>query len=725
MFLLPNRIDRIRTLITNDDSALSAMQHWLDTYLGRTPYNSGEYAKAYALGYHLTGNEAYLEQAKTLLWQRYYADPEVGWAEYKNRNRFRTDGNRAAIGYAWLRFAFSNEEQAIAEAHIATWVQHWLDYTHHNNDFVGLRITDTDEITSIAGNLTMFGYLLQQSPAHAELGELSLAVADTMFDRFIVDYYMNDIMQGGAWAEGSAYSQGTQIHWMRAALINKDLRGKELPLHYIEKTAEALLHFNLAGFTGVYQYGSVEQGQDYQPVLRDKRYQFSMYLLELLQESPLQATFQDWLEHLIELQGHKITSLYPGIERTLFYQPPGSGAVQLIPSMHLSKGVGLISARTGWDSDATNLFFINRRHRVDHEHSDALNFDLAHRGTWITKQVTAYSAAGAIGNAHNTLLIENASPVGSSNPTMRALADPFYRSLHQDQKTILISAEAAGAYNMRGYFGTVYAKSVNRQLALIGEQTLAIFDTVHTLPEQTRDLIRYKPELGLQEGDEYIRQVTVNQLFQGQPLPETSRLQSFRIQTNEMIGYYQVAWPEQASIQVIDGEAYWANEPQHSVPDNQRKWRLKISPSQPQVHTEVLTFFEFEGGAGKAPSIYSNAASTEHLLFDTAFQPQEKFLLTSENGTLNSDHWFGAGFVNEGTLILFSRHPDQPKESFLQLSLPDGVSIESLYILGWQPEAMIQFDVTQQGRIIEITPTNSPASNTYQATTDGLLRIEL
>lgn len=726
LFLLPNRIERLRRQLAVDDSAFQAMRHWLDTYLGRTPYNHGEYAKAYALGYHLTGNEAYLEQGKTLLWQGFFSDPDVGWRNFTNRNGFRTGGNRIAISYAWLRFAFNQEERSLAEQHIATWTEHWLDYTKHQNDFNGYRSTDTDETAAIAENLMLFGYILQQNESYQELAELSLSVADTMLQRFVVDYYMHDIMAGGVWAEGSDYSPRTQLHWMRVFLINRDLRDLPFPSEYAEHAATALIQHTLPGSTGVYQFGSVEQGRDYRPVLHDGRYQFALYLTELLKGSEVRPQLQSWLEYQFETAGHLQVSLHPGIERVLFYQQPSQPSSPInLSKLHFAPGVGSISARSSWEVDATSLYFINRRRRVDHEHSDALNIDVAHRGVWVTKQVTGYSAAGARSDAHNTLLIENATREGSANPTGRALGNGFYRTMFQDESVTLISAEAADIYNMSGYFATTYAESVTRQVALIGEQTLAIFDNVRTLPDQIRDLQQYKPELGLQRGDEYIRQVTVNQLFQGEPVEHEFAVQGFRIQTNEMVGYYQVAWPEQANIRKVDGREYWANEPQHSVPDNQRKWRLKISPAQPQVHTEVLTYFEFEAATGKAPLIYNNVGSDEQLVLNTGFQPQEKFIVNIENGKLNSGHWFGAGFVRESTLVLFSRFPDQPKERFLQFSIPDDVAIRSLYILGWQPEAYVRVDVMRQGRLFEITPTNRAGNNTYQATEDGLLKIEL
>ncbi|MEE2000415.1 hypothetical protein QWY20_03030 [Alkalimonas sp. MEB108] len=726
LFLLPNRIEQLRRQLEEDDSAFLAMRSWLNTYLGRTPYNSGEYAKAYALGYHLTGDEDYLEQGKRLLWQGYFSDPDVGWRSFTNRNGFRTGGNRIAISYAWLRFAFNQEERSVAEQHIATWTEHWLDYTNHQNDFHGYRFTDTDKTAAIAENLTLFGYILQQNESYQELAELSLSVADTMLQRFVVDYYMHDIMAGGVWAEGSDYSPRTQLHWMRVFLINRDLRDLPFPSEYAEHAAAALIQHTLPGSTGVYQFGSVEQGRDYRPVFHDGRYQFALYLTELLQGSEVRPQLQSWLENQLETAGHLQVSLHPGIERVLFYQQPSKPAAPTsLSKLHFAPGVGLISARSSWEADATSLYFITRRSRVDHEHSDALNIDVAHRGVWITKQVTGYSAAGARSDAHNTLLIENATLEGSANPTGRALGNGFYRTIFQDGSITLISAEATDIYNMSGYFATTYAELVTRQVALIGEQTLAIFDNVRTLPNQIRDLQQYKPELGLQRGDEYIRQVTVNQLFQGEPVEHEFAVQGFRIQTNEMIGYYQVAWPEQANIRKVDGREFWANETQHSVPDNQRKWRLKISPAQPQVHTEVLTYFEFEGATGKAPLIYNNVESNDQLELNTGFQPQEKFIMNIENGTLNSDHWFGAGFIRESTLVLFSRFPDQPKESFLQLSIPENVAIQSLYILGWQPEARVHVDVAQQGRLIELTPTNNSGNNTHQATEDGLVVIKL
>lgn len=725
LFLLPTRIVALRNQLVTDDSRWRAMQHWLETYLGRKPYNVGEYTKAYALGYHLTGREDYLEQGKELLWNAFFADPNVGWSGYKNRNGFRSAGNRIALSYAWLRFAYTPEQQVIAEQHIATWVEYWLNYTNYQNDFAGFRINDTDEVTAITENLTLLGYLLQQTAAHRQLGEHSLAVADEMLQRFVVDYYMADIMQGGAWAEGSDYSPQTQMHWMRLFLINKELRNLPFPSSYPELTAKAMMQTTLVGFTGIYQYGSVEQGSDYRPVLEDSRYRFAMHLLALLKNSPLLPSFSLWLDQLISLEGHEDISIYPGVESLLFYQKnTGNQQPAAFPNFHLSPGVGLLAASTNGNTDSSNLFLINRHRRVDHEHSDALSFDLAHRGVWITKEVSGYGGGGALSNAHNTILIENATTEGSSNPTGRAAGSGHYRLSYQDPQLVLVSAEAADIYNMSGYYATNYAKAVTRQLALIGNQTLAVFDTVQTFPSQIKDLIKYKPELNLKSGDNYTRQVTVNQLFQGEPEATTNTNQTFRIETDEMIGYFQIAWPEQASIQKVDGRQYWAGATGHAVPENQRKWHLKISPMQPQPHTEILTLFKFEAASGKAPNIYGSDGR-DNLRLNRQFAPEATFILNTENNLLNSSHWFGVGFANQQVLVLFSRFPDQQQQSELRLNLPENSQIDTIYISGWVPGASVTIESSQQGKQLIVMPVAEGTASAFKATTEGLLVLSL
>lgn len=724
MFLLPNRIDELRSQLEQDDTALKDMRSWLDTYLETVPYNSSEYAQAYALAYHLTGNERYLKQATTLLWREFFSDPDVGWPGYKNRNGFRNNGNKIAFSYDWLRFSLSVEERSIAEKHFATWVEYWLDYTKYQADFTGYRFTDTDETVAIVENLTLFGYLLQTSTEYQQLGALSLTVADQMLDRFVVNHYMKDIMAGGAWAEGSDYSPMTQLHWIRTFLVNKELRGLPFPTDYAEQTALSLIHQTLAGDTGVFQYGSVEQGQDYRPVLEDGRYKFILYLLDILQGSETGELLHSWFENKIRQAGHLRISIYPGLERVLLHNTASRYSdIATTPTLHHSPGVGLVAIRNNWSAEATNLFMLNRRIRVDHEHADALNFDLAHRGVWITKQVTGYSGAGALGNAHNSILIENATAEGSSNPISRAVGDGFYRTIYQDNHLAVISAEAAAIYNMSGFYQTQYAESVNRQLALVGQQTLVVFDTVRTRPEQINDLIRYQPQLGLQIGDEYIRKVSVNQFFQSEPQPDNQAPFTYYVKTEEMHAYYQIAWPDNVSVRKINGQELWANQTEYAVPTNQRKWHLQISSQQPQKHSEFLTFLDFEAAKGKPPLIYSAISPNENLLLNENFAPQQKWLLNQENGMLNSALWFGVGFEKDQIVVLFSRNPARSEQSYLEITLPDSTLVKQLYILGWQPGSAVQVKYDSTNAKLEIHPDNT--NKQFIANNEGLLRIQL
>mgnify|MGYP000324297258 CR=1 FL=1 len=224
LLLTKERIAQVKNNIAQDDTAYNLLLSKITNYFTVVPYNAGEYAGSFALAFYLTGDNKYIQRAIELLEHAYFSEPNIGWQYYNNRNLFRVNARWAIMGYTWIKSYITEDQRIKIENILALWSDYWLEHVDFQNDFASFRVEDTDNLTSLAENITLLGYALKDSSKHANLSSQLLIAGDTLLNRFVVNYYMNDIMAGGAWAEGSDYSPNTQRHWIRIFLINKDHR---------------------------------------------------------------------------------------------------------------------------------------------------------------------------------------------------------------------------------------------------------------------------------------------------------------------------------------------------------------------------------------------------------------------------------------------------------------------------------------------------------------------
>jgi hypothetical protein len=665
LLLTNGRINEIKRKIAEDDTAWNDLTSKLESYFDQVPYNAGEYAGSYALAFYVSGETKYIERTIELLELTYFSEADIGWSSYNNRNAFRSASRWAIMGYTWIKSNITKEKQVKIEGFLALWGEYWLDYIDFNNDFEKFRIGDSDEVTSLAENLTLLGYALSSSSRYTDLSQQFLNAGDALLDRFVVNYYMNDIMAGGAWAEGSDYSPATQEHWIRTFVINKDQRNIPYPTNYAHDALQSLIHQTLANFSGVYKYGDEERATDYESVSDDNRYHFALELMGLLEDKEDIAQMTHWFNTLLTNEGYPTSSITTHFRRLLHHDPQLKNNTSVLPesTIHISPGVGLVSSRTDWSNSATNLYFVNRKLRVDHEHSDVLSFDVAYRGDWITKEVTGYDGASAVSLAHNTILVENADS-GSSNPTLRPAGKPKYLHISDDENTTLISADATDTYNMSGYYATNYAELVNRQLAFIKPGLIITYDHVKTFPDQIKDLIQYN-DLGLTKGMSHTRWVKTIQHFQAEPKKEELLNNAFTINDGKNKVLFQNIWPLNANIEVVDEHKLWADVADYQIQDNQKKWHLSISSDSETSNSEIINIIQF-------------ASENEEIEFD-----QAPTMMTKENGLIKSNNIIGVAISSNSKkfIILFSQSPNSIIEN-IEYEIPAGYNNALVYGVG-------------------------------------------
>jgi hypothetical protein len=665
LLLTNDRINQVKIKIAKDDSAWNDLTSKMDNYFDKVPANTGEFIGGYALAFYVSGESKYMERTIELLEHTYFNEPDVGWKYYNNRNIFRSGSRWAIMGYTWIKSYISQAKQTEIESFFALWGDYWLEYIDFKNNFENFRVGDSDELTSLAENLTLLGYALSDSPQHTDLSQQLLSAGDTLLNRFVGEYYMKDIMTGGAWAEGSDYSPATQAHWIRIYMINKDQRDIPYPTNYGHDALQALIHQTLANYSGVYKYGDEERATDYEPVFDDNRYTFALELMGLLENEDDIAQLNQWFNTLLTNEGYKKASITTHFQRLLHHDPQFKNSSPAFPesTLNISPGVGLISSRNNWTNTATNLYFINRRLRVDHEHRDALSFDIAYRGNWITKEVTGYDGPAASSLGHNTILIENADN-GTSSPTRRPAGESKYHHISDDQHATLISADATDTYNMSGYYATNYAELVNRQLAFIKPGIVITYDHVITIPDQIKDLIKYS-DLGLTAGMSHTRWVKTIQHFQAKPEKQALSNNSFLIKDGTSKVLFQNIWPLNTNIEVVDEQKLWADVAAYQIPDNQKKWHLSISNESKTPNNEIINILQF-------------SAEDENIQFD-----QNPIMMTIENGLIKSNNVIGVAIASDSEkfIILFNQTPDKIIEN-VEYVQPSGYDNALVYGIG-------------------------------------------
>ncbi len=663
------RIAKIKQKIAQDSTSWNYLTSKISNYFDKIPYNAGEYAAAFALAYYVSQDPQYITRAKELLTHAYFSYPDVGWQYYDSRNLFRTMGRWGIMGYSWIKDSISQAEQTRIENILVIWSEYWLQHIDYDNNFANFRIEDTDNVTSLAENITLLGYVLSDSTQHQLLGEKLLDAGDKLLNNYVVNYYMKDIMAGGAWAEGSDYSPNTQRHWIRIFIINKDKRNIPYPINYAHDAMESLIHQTLANYASVYKYGSEEAATDYESVGDDYRYEFALNLMGILEDEKDKAILYQWFNNLLAKDGFKQGSMVTGFQRVMYYDETYASNLAPFPesTFKYASGIGLITSRSNWSSNAANLFFINRNIRVDQEHQDALSFDIAYKGQWITKEATGYAGIATTSIAHNTVLIENASG-GNSSPTSRPAGPTKYNAMFDDEKITLISADATQTYNMSGYYATNYAKQVTRQLAFLKPNLVIVYDHIETDKTQINDLIAYNKELGLSEGMEYTRWVKLIQHVQAEPLQLSTN--TYQVSTDKSELIYHVAYPESITINTVDEKALWVNESSYNLPDNQKKWHLELSNNSPKENNEFITLLNFTA-----------ATANENL---TPATTSDYIVLTQENSFITQGNIMGIAVKHnqESFIILFNRTPNIAIDTY-QITKPVGYENATIYTIGF------------------------------------------
>ncbi len=633
----------------NDDTWLY-LKSEADSYLSLSNSAYGIYEKAasLALAYRVSGNTAYRDKAMDMF-MAYFIN---GTFNYQGRNDMRWAGPWAFLTYTWLYNEWAPADKSAIIDRFNTWAQYWISHSAPGAS-PHFRIGDSDHITFLAEIYLMMAISLENEAATTLIensatplteavivasGGTSVATSDILFAKsdwvladMVVAQYMNVWMKGGLWSEGSDYSPGTMEHWMRAYLINKEVRNIAFPNTYHEEVLYTTVHSIFPAFNGTFQYRDIEQVAafgDYRPPSGDYRYNMMLHLLAMQSDSNVKALGQYWLNTVKTKEANAATSASE-VWRFLFEEANATAQSPQnlgLDTTFMAEGEGFVATRSSWAEDASVLYFLNSKSYVDHEHSDALSFDIVHKGAVITKEMTGYRLNATdsppfISTAHNTLLIENESPDGSSNPRGRAEGDGVNRVVASTAEYTYIEADATKVYNRgEGYLPDIYADNVVRKIAFLKNLNLVVvYDNIVILPAASPRWTKYI------------------QHFQQEPVLINGVYSATRDGSRF---FFKSLYPANVAITKVDESVLWAGETVVEAPLNQRKWHLSLTnPANPD-DAEYLNVLYFDD--------------------DTVPTMPTSTLLHSDAANVISNNVTGTHIIgtNSDTLVLFNNNPD-------------------------------------------------------------------
>ncbi len=671
--------ERLAKALEHRDSRDEVWEYFvglLDDYLVRRPYSSGEYAAAFALAYRLTGDLLYLNRAKELFWLTYR-----DW-DYKSRNGFRSNNRFAHYVFDWLRDGLTQEEKAAYVSLFTTWANYWEQHVDYANDFRNFRWQDTDETTSLVENFLLMALSLEgENDVYAQT---LFNISDEMFSRFVVAGFMEDLMAGGVWGEGSDYSPNTMRHWLRSLIVNRESRNISMApaSRYARDVLYALVHMTFPDGRSMFQYGDVEAARDYRLLGDDYRFELMLVLIEALDRAEDKALGRYWLNLVEEREGVPSLSGSAGMWRLLFEEvnSPAMGPESVgLDTTYVADGLQLVATRAGWGEADNVVYFQNGTPRVDHMQKDALSFNIVSGGVVITKESTGYAGPADQSIAHNSLLIENADG-GSSSPTGRFAGDGALKVVASTDHYTYIEADATQLYNSSGYRADIYLDAVVRKLVFLKPDIVVVYDNIELLAGNEG---RWR---------KYIQHFQVEPTLYGNGFYETvSEGKRF---------YFKTLLPTEVVTTKVDESQLWRGFREYEVPENQRKWHLSVEPAVANLgQTEFLHVLQFGDSS-------------------TLTAPAEVVALSPANDNVFSGELQGAHFKGvTDTVVLFSNGVAG------ELSYEIGSSGASKHLVfGLQANASYSVQASAQDGVVTVSIV---PGGMYVASGDGVLEFDL
>jgi hypothetical protein len=402
-------------------------------------YESEEYSTKAALLWYATGDQVFLDAAKTILIDQMLP----AYEEELTRNAYRWAGVTLGLtaDLIWNELSAAERER-IVDAMLAQ-------DEHPANDIDNISISDTDQ--HAANTHIHLTHALVYLGA-TDLPAAKLQRLETVFDKGLRQWYGRQLVKmrraqrqyglsGGTMDDGTDYARGTQEHWFETmwALENAGLSQSAYAQWIWNNVRTHNIYALLPHRSGLITFGDIEAVDlqaDGSHTLEDGWDQEGLKLCLLTQYG--------WNEEASQLKQFLLdTRLGSAVSDSWAllcdHQAISTQPWESLPTAHMASGFGQVFDRTDWSDNASFFYFTAGWRSVDHNHPDVGHFSLWSNGAFVTNETPDYDIEAT---EHNILLIDGTQEY--SPPYSRY--DSYIVDTESTETYLYILADVTGAY---------------------------------------------------------------------------------------------------------------------------------------------------------------------------------------------------------------------------------------------------------------------------------------
>ena len=408
IWLTPEILQTLRAKKDVNAPEWAALKNAVDGY---TSGQNGFYN--YAIAYLVTGNDVYLQKAKTIMWDVYNAsrpDDKTPTGGYLPCYYARYDPPIVAVAYDWFYNTFTKEEKQM----IWTRLNDWADYYFYGPEYRGRWAVDNSNNNFFYGRIIGGGLTAIASfgdnPRAAEWFDL---VRYSKYENLAKPQFLNYYKHGGWLFEGSDYSPASYLFLLQYYQALKTATGENLfkdtgfpealIRNIIYNTQPKLDSILPTGdWTGSQSYGWLD---DYERTI--------MQLLAGEFKGSVSSEHAQW--YLKNTSSNKVSYNYNKWQDLLWYNSstPERNIAELPLSYFDGDGTGFIYARSDWSQNATWIAFQSGGLKggiTDHQHLDQNSFYI-YKKQWLAAPANVATAAYIGGSTinYNTIAVNNGS----------------------------------------------------------------------------------------------------------------------------------------------------------------------------------------------------------------------------------------------------------------------------------------------------------------------------
>ena len=533
----------------------------------------------------------------TLMFQftgdRKYSDLAWGALEagFLQRSRSQLGGNYAreyaaeyVLQYDWLYPALNDAQRAAFISKLNDLFDVAL--TNTSNPSAPVRTADSDQTIGVYFGLAFLYVATADQNSKARdyfnrpfVGGLSATARDRSTLRNAVRDYV-EMAEGGEFIESSEYNVGTvRLLLLGAEGVKTATREEHFPeiASWLPDAALRAIYMATPDLAQAYQWGDTEHPGDFLGQMFD--WQTTSGVVAGIADPDSARYLNQQIATLAARHGEVGNRFSePWARMFLTFDPYASGASpESLPLGWHARGQGIVTYRTGWDSQASlfGAHFPNQQPFVDHQVSYFGDIQLYRSGGWALTHPLGYGGPAILGPATNTLIHAG---FGSMLEFRRLTAAEFGR----DVRYAYVSGTTGGQKYNPSYYqppptylhewtrSVLYLPSSNRAF-----DTIVIFDRSHA--EDPRGLAAF-PRYSAADRQTISAHSGIRQWLLHAPV--RPNIDGDRIAWDVRSGDLSeltMLLPRDRDTTAIDETQLWTTA---SMQAGQRKWMIRIVPDE-------------------------------------------------------------------------------------------------------------------------------------------------